>query len=174
MGGHYQILIPLLSLLFVRVDLTDFWPLEYDAQVVKILDGDTLVMRINRRVINLRLSKIDAPEKGQPFLKDGGDAGAESKKCLVRELRKLSRIEVEIEGHDIYRRTLGDLSGLSFKLIENGCASLYPHAVFRTKQDKFKYLRALFSAKSRRLGLWSKGGYQVPKVWRKSHRHRRK
>ncbi len=174
MGGPYQILIPLLSLLFVRVDLTDLWPLQYPVQVVKILDGDTLVLRINRRIINLRLSRIDAPEKGQPFINQKGDAGLESKKCLARELQKKSRLEVAIEGHDIYKRVLGDISELSLDLVRNGCASLYPYATFHSQREKFTYLRALSHAKSKRLGLWSRGGYVNPKIWRKLHRHQRK
>lgn len=174
MRGHYQILIPLLSLLLVRVDLTDLFPLKYPVQVLEILDGDTLVVGINQRRIKLRLSRIDAPEKGQPFLHERGDAGAESKKCLAAQLKKLPHLIISIEGYDIYKRTLGDLSGLSFKLVQNGCSSLYPHAVFQSREEKSQYMRALTRAKSKRLGLWAQGGFMTPKIWRKSHRHQRK
>ena len=174
MGRPYQILIPLLSLFFTRVDLTDLIPLKYDVQVLEILDGDTLIVGINHRRIKLRLSRIDAPEKGQPFIDGQGDAGKESKRCLEDALKKITSIEVAIEGTDIYGRSLGDIVGLSYMLIQKGCASLYPYARFSSKTEKYQYMRAHAHAKSRHIGLWFKGGYQTPKLWRKSHRHQRK
>lgn len=165
MGHPYQFLLPLLSLFWVRVDLTDLIPLELRVQIVDIRDGDTLTVRSGRRSMQVRLSKIDAPELKQKFHQSQIDAGIVSRNCL----RKLASEEgiLRIEGHDIYHRILGDVDGLNFRIVENGCAGLYPHAVFSSVKEKWRYLRALKEAKKNRRGVWVHGGYMVPKKWRK-------
>lgn len=165
MGRPYQILMPLLSLFLVRVDLTDLFPLKIPVKVLKIYDGDTVLVRHGSLEMKVRFSKIDSPEKGQPFFGSSRDAGAFSKKCLEKHIKK--DVVLTIEKEDIYGRILGDLDGLSLKLIENGCTSLYPHAVFNSRKEKMKYLLALKKAKARRRGLWQFGGFRQPKMWRK-------
>lgn len=162
----YQILIPLLSLFFCRVDLTDLFPLDYEVQIVEVLDGDTVEVRKGSYSWRIRLSKIDAPEMGQPFFV-GGDAGKMSKECLLRLFEKRSH-HLEIEKFDIYRRILGDLSQLNYKLVSEGCAPLYPHARFSSRKEKGMYLRAMERARRLKLGLWNNGGFRQPKLWRKT------
>ena len=161
----YQILVPLLSLFWVRVDLTDLVPMKLKVQIVDIRDGDTLTVRSGKRLMSVRLSRIDAPELSQNFHQSKINAGYLSRNCL----RSLSPEEgiLTIEGFDIYHRTLGDVDGLNFRSVERGCAGLYPHAVFHSVNEKWKYLRALNQAKKNRRGLWARGGYMVPKKWRK-------
>ena len=161
----YQILVPLLSLFWVRVDLTDLFPLELRVQIVDIRDGDTLTVRSWRKTMQVRLSKIDAPELRQNFHHSRLDAGIISRDC-VRRLAPKEGI-LRIEGHDIYHRILGDVEGLNFRIIERGCAGLYPHALFPSVKEKWRYLRALNEAKKNRRGVWAHGGYMVPKKWRK-------
>lgn len=167
MRPTYQILLPLFSLFLVRVDLTDLWPLELKVRLVKVLDGDTLLIEREGHQDKLRLSKIDAPEKGQPFLNSRRDAGLESKKCLMGPLGRRAQFFIQIEKRDIYGRLLGDLEGLSLKLVEAGCTGLYPHAVFANRQEKYRYLRALEKAQRERKGIWKFGGFLRPKLWRK-------
>ena len=82
MRRPYQILLPLLSLFFVRVDLTDLFPLQLAVKVLKVYDGDTVSVQYGNHIWKVRLAKIDAPEKGQPFLSDKKDAGRWSQQCL--------------------------------------------------------------------------------------------
>lgn len=166
MGRPYQILLPLFSLFLVRVDLTDLYPLYLPVKVLKVYDGDTVLVQYQRHNLRVRLSKIDAPEMGQPFFR-GGDAGAFSKNCLLRFLSVGETKELEIHGMDIYRRTLGDLSGLNLKLIAEGCSGLYPHATFASEKEKYRYLMALQEAKRLKKGIWNLSGYMQPKNWRK-------
>jgi endonuclease YncB( thermonuclease family) len=160
MRGLYQILMPLLGLFLVRVDLTDLFPMKIPVEVLKIYDGDTILVRHKSFRFKVRLSKIDAPEKFQ------GKSGMISKQCLEKVLKNQSRILI-IEKQDIYGRILGELDGLSLKLIEQGCSPLYPHAEFRNQREKFEYLRALKIAKAARSGLWQYDGFVQPKKWRK-------
>lgn len=164
----YQILVPLLSLFLVRVDLTDLFPLSMRVKLLKVYDGDTVLLRTGSYRMKLRFSKIDAPEMGQPILHKNLDAGLLSKKCLEKWVREGDYYELKMESYDIYGRILGDLNGLSLKLIQEGCVTLYPYSKFKNEREKFLYLRALKRAKSQRVGLWDFGGYKQPMLWRKS------
>lgn len=167
MGRPYQILMPLLSLFLVRVDLTDLFPLKIPVKVLKVYDGDTILVGHGTLQMKVRFSKIDSPEIGQPFFNSDRDAGASSKKCLEKILFQNTIHHLRIEKEDIYGRILGDLDDLSFKLIESGCTTLYPHATFDSRKEKMKYLLALKKAKASRRGLWQYGGFRQPKMWRK-------
>lgn len=165
MGRPYQILMPLLSLFLVRVDLTDLFPLKIPVKVLKVYDGDTVLVRHGSLEMKVRFAKIDSPEKGQPFFGSTRDAGEYSKRCLEKIIQKEAILAVEKE--DIYGRILGDLDGLSLKLIKHGCTTLYPHATFDSRKEKMEFLRALKKAKASRRGLWQYGGFRQPKLWRK-------
>lgn len=161
----YQILLPLLSLFWVRVDLTDLFPLEVPVKIVEIMDGDTLTVQSGRMRLKVRLSRIDAPELGQKFHLGNADAGRASRTCLTRHVPRASLLR--IEGFDMYQRILGDVGGLNFLAVRNGCSGLYPHATFRSVREKNLFITALAEAKKNRRGLWSRGGYMVPKKWRR-------
>lgn len=164
---HYQILLPLFSLFLVRVDLTDLYPMKLNVKLIQVYDGDTLQVMSGMGELRVRLSKIDAPEKKQPFHGGRGDAGASSKECLEKVLHTKKSLILKVEGLDIYHRVLGDISNINFLLIKEGCAGLYPHTKFNSAKEKQKFLREYFKAKKFKRGLWANGGYQSPKEWRK-------
>ena len=168
MGRPYQILFPLFSLFLVRVDLTDLKPLPINVTILKVYDGDTVLVQSGFFKSKVRLSRIDAPEKGQPFATGIGDAGDLARKCLMKLLS--SKAELTIEGIDLYGRILGDLDEVSFQLVEQGCVSIYPHAKFESQQQKYVFLRALIRSKFLKKGLWAFGGVEQPKAWRKKHK----
>lgn len=172
MAAPYQILLPLLSLFFVRVDLTDLIPMTYEVHLVRLLDADTVVVKHRSQSWRVRLSKIDAPEKGQRFIKGGGDSGRRSLSCARKVIGTQETFVLSINGHDLYGRMLGELGSLSFDLVKNGCVSLYQHARFRSKQEKSEFLRELMQAKHEKRGLWARGGFLRPKVWRKKFSRR--
>ncbi len=172
MRGLYQILIPLLSLFLVRVDLTDLTPLEFEVQVVKVYDGDTVLVKKGGWAQKVRLSRIDAPEKEQPYLSGRKGAGQFSKACLTKNLGKTALLK--IEGHDLYHRILGDVDGVSFSLLEQGCVTLYPYAGFDSVAEKFDYLKSYMKARQMRQGLWAFAGILQPKAWRKKSKIRKR
>jgi endonuclease YncB( thermonuclease family) len=164
MGRHYQILIPLLSIFLVRVDLTDLFPLKLGVKILKVYDGDTVLVGRGSYQWKVRLSRIDAPELNQPFLGSLGSAGLLSRNCLVNMLG--DEAQLRFEKMDMYGRILGDLDQVTLKMIKEGCASLYPYAEFTHQQEKYTYINALKLAKTRRRGLWKYGGIMQPKKWR--------
>lgn len=161
----YQILIPLLSLFWVRVDLTDLYPLKLQVQTVEIMDGDTLTVQAGKMTIKVRLSKLDAPEMKQTFYQSRKNAGVFSRNCLRRIIPEKGTLS--ISGFDMYQRSLGDFAGVNLKAVSLGCSGLYPHANFSSVQEKTQFLKALIKAKKERRGVWAWGGYVLPKKWRK-------
>jgi micrococcal nuclease len=170
MRPPYQYWIPLLSLFLVRVDLTDLYSLSIPVRLIEVLDGDTVRISQGSQVWKLRFSRIDSPEKGQPFLgKERGDAGRFSTMCFKKVIGNRRNFMLRLEKFDVYGRMLGDLDNLSFDLVRNGCAGLYPMAEFSSRREKWIYLRALYSARARATGVWEHGGYETPKSWRKKY-----
>ena len=165
MRHPYQILLPLLSLFWVRVDLTDLFPLKIPVEIVDIRDGDTMAVRTGNRVLRVRLSRIDAPELHQKYSAIDRDAGIDARDCVRKLAIKLATLS--IEGFDLYHRILGNVDDINFLAVKNGCSGLYPHARFDSVREKMEFLRALLKARELRLGVWKFGGYQTPKVWRK-------
>lgn len=165
MGGHYQILLPLLSIFLVRVDLTDLIPVRMEVKILKVYDGDTVLVSRGNYRMKVRLSRIDSPELKQPYIRDQRNAGEFSRKCLIKLLKNKAILTIEKE--DIYGRILGDLDKVTFRMIQKGCTTLYPHAEFSSKKEKFRYLFALKKAKARKRGLWKYGGIIQPKKWRR-------
>jgi endonuclease YncB( thermonuclease family) len=169
MHRPYQIIIPLLSLFLVRVDLTDLIPLKMRVNILHVYDGDTLLIQRGSFKQKLRLVPIDSPELGQLTLGwPVVDAGSYSGECLKKMLSSTGVLEVR--GHDIYGRILGDIDGVSLKLIRAGCSTLYPYATFNSRAEKAQFFRALFQAKKQRRGLWARGGFIKPMAWRKKNK----
>ena len=165
MRRPYQILVPLLSLFLVRVDLTDLWPLEMKVRILKVYDGDTVLIQKGNWTQRVRLSPIDAPELMQPFWNGKPGAGQLAQTCLKKNLSSTGILR--LQGHDIYHRMLGDLDHVAIKLVRQGCASLYPYAKFESVAMKYQFLKAMMEARKKRRGYWAFGGIQQPKAWRK-------
>jgi endonuclease YncB( thermonuclease family) len=162
----YQILMPLLSLFLVRVDLTDLIPLNIPVKFHKAYDGDTILVSRGSYFLKVRLIHIDSPEKDQLFLNSHISAGEASLQCLKEALKFEQSLLLTVHGFDIYRRILGDVNGLSYRLIQRGCTSLYPQARFSSRGEMFRYLTAFKYAQVTRRGLWGAGNYLLPKKWR--------
>ena len=87
------------------------------AKCIKVIDGDTIVFKCDKREMTVELEGVDAPELGQPWGKEV--------RSFVRDLLQGRELEVEIveagNGHGTARVVVGgcDLSRL---LAERGLA----------------------------------------------------
>ena len=145
-------------------------------RVVKVVDGDTVYVLDGAKTEHkVRLSGIDAPERGQSF-------GLQSKERLS-ELVAGKDVRVEWGKRDRYRRIVGtvwvaspDCSAATCPLtLDAGLAQLtsglawhfkrYAHE--QPEEERERYAFAEEEAKAKRVGLWSDPAPVPPWEWRR-------
>jgi len=134
---------------------------EFDARVIAVLDGDTVMVLRHGKKLKIRLSNIDAPESDQPY-------GKASREALVKRVQKKS-IHIKSQAVDKYGRLIAEISvdgkSVNEEQVRNGMAWEYSH--FHSNK---RYLLLSRQAQQARRGLW--GGYEKPvspEKWRKTH-----
>lgn len=148
---------------------------ELSAEVVKVVDGDTLHLRLpnSKKNQRLRLNGIDAPETNQPFGKKSAQFlrnQVQGKKVIVRfdPARKFDR----------YKRMLGNIyidgKNIELLMLKEGMAW---HYSYYNKDPE--YAAAERAARAAKKGLWSDPNpiepYQFRKMKRqKSNKRKRK
>lgn len=128
----------------------------FSAKVVKISDGDTITILQGKQQIKVRLFGIDAPELKQPY-------GKKSKQFLANLIAG-KVVEVEENGKDRYKRTLGIIhykgQDINAQMVLNGYAWAY-----------IKYSRMYVDheklARENKRGLWQSNDPTPPWEWRK-------
>ena len=127
-----------------------------------VSDGDTIhVVTDGNEKFKVRLDRIDAPEKDQPY-------GKESTAYLTSLIRGKT-VRVEWQKKDQYGRVLGiiylDKTDINLKMVETGNAHHYSYF------DKTPaYSAAESAAKEKMLGLWASDNVISPYEWRKNKR----
>jgi endonuclease YncB( thermonuclease family) len=152
----YWLLLPLL------LAANAAWGETFNGKVVRVADGDTLTLLIDRKQIKVRLNEIDAPESKQAF-------GQRSKQSLS-ELCAGQQATVRSSGRDKYDRVLGrvECGGVdaNAEQVRRGMAWVY---------DRYVTDRSLYAlqddARAAHLGLWADKTPTAPWVWRKQHKH---
>ena len=136
-------------------------------RVIRVIDGDTIVVLSNNHPVKVRLKDIDAPEMGQPY-------GKKSKKALSKKIFKVW-LDLDNKGKDHYGRTLGTLyrdgEDINLYMVKNGHAWVYRHYT-----NDSGYLKAEEIARLQRLGIWKlpKSQQTAPWEWRKHEKDRNK
>lgn len=164
------------GLLFsVLLQLPPAYSAALEGRVVHVADGDTLtVLDDDNRQHKVRLSGIDAPERGQPF---GKRATTE-----LASLAKNKRVIVDWHKTDRYRRIIGVVrvppedcelctpsvdAGLA--LIEDGLAWHYrAYERDQSVDERREYRQAEAEARARREGLWTDADPVAPWDWRRN------
>lgn len=142
-----------------------------DAEVRKVIDGDTVVVNKAGSLIKVRLDAIDCPEDGQ-------DWGDNAKYGLIKLIGGRS-VKLEEHGADHHGRLLatiyvqeGDDCGwlnVNEKMVTRGHAwvmRLFYDHLPKDRQNKLNSLERW--AKSKKIGLWSKPDPIPPWHWRKT------
>ena len=152
---------------------------DIDGKVVSVNDGDTVRVLDSAMVEHrVRLTGIDAPEKGQPF-------GTASRRHLA-SLVAGKPVLVESAGSDRYGRLLGKVwvrpddcpdcgrtLDANLAQIQAGMAWWYQYyADDQPPGDRESYQSAAMQAKRLRLGLWSEADAIPPWAWRRGERPR--
>lgn len=134
---------------------------EFDASVIAVMDGDTVMVLHEGKKIKIRLANIDAPELAQPF-------GKESRLSLVELILK-KQVHINSRAVDTYGRMIAELSvsgvNVNAEMVRGGLAWEYSHF----HRDK-KYFALQTVAQQTHRGLWGKSEQPVqPEQWRKLH-----
>ncbi len=133
---------------------------EPNAQVVRIVDGDTMVVRVGRTDERLRLIGINTPESvdpNRPVMCFGKEASQHLKS--LTPVGTSIRIERDVEPRDKFGRLLGyvyraaDGKFVNLAQITDGYANQYTFPPNVAHTDEFR--RAAAAARSQGVGLWS-------------------
>lgn len=132
----------------------------FEAPVIAVIDGDTVLVLRGAQKVKVRMVDIDAPEKQQPY-------GRRSRRALC-ELVCRREVQLDTRAADQYGRLLATLyvDGINVnqEMVRHGHAWEYSH--FHAD----KTYRALQSeARQAGRGLWSQAAPQAPAQWRKQH-----
>lgn len=140
---------------------------DFTGKVVKVTDGDTInVLESDKTLHKVRLTGIDAPERGQPY-------GSKSTDYLASMVAG-KQVYVESDKKDRYGRNLGkvliDGQDINLEQVKAGMAWWYEYYKKQQSQsDQRLYEQAEKDARNGKLGLWADPHPVNPYEWRKSH-----
>jgi len=128
-------------------------------RVVRVVDGDTIIVLAGRDQVRVRLAGIDAPERpGQPYSVASRDA--------LAQVVAGKMVTVTYDAHDQYGRVIGqvDASGVNANTqqLQRGYAWVYAR-FNRSPIDQAIQAQARF----RRVGLWADPAPIPPWQWRR-------
>ena len=135
---------------------------DFTGRVVKVSDGDTLTLLVDKAQFRVRLDGIDAPERGQAY-------GKRSQQSLAN-LCAAKQAHVEDRGQDNYGRTIGRVNcagvDANNEQVRRGMAWVFTRYV--PFGSPLYELEAY--ARLRQLGLWADARPVAPWDWRAAGR----
>lgn len=134
-------------------------------RVVKVSDGDSIIVLEGNTQHEIRLLGIDAPEKEQPF-------GHRSKIALANNVAGKT-VEVEYSKRDSDQHITGKVIYMGYDInlrqLELGMAwHLKQDEAEQNAEDSSKYAQAEHVAQQNKLGLWKQATPQAPWEYRKA------
>lgn len=126
--------------------------------VLRVKDGDSIVVSSAGRKVNVRIADMDAPELGQAY-------GVQARDALV-SLVGGREVHLELVGGDVYRRIVANVyvegRDVAAELVGQGLAW-----VRRAYAPAARLIRLEDDARAARRGLWADANPIPPWVWRK-------
>lgn len=132
---------------------------------MKVVQGDTIMVYVNKKMLNIRLAYIDCPELQQPY---GQEALKFTSDLLLRK-----KIQVEIESYAENGQLIGRVNvngeDLSMTLVKAGLAW------YCKEHGTERYLlKAQRKAKRSKIGLWSQKKPVPPWIFRQEGNDQKK
>ncbi|MFM2408466.1 MAG: hypothetical protein RL358_1208 [Pseudomonadota bacterium] len=132
----------------------------FNAKVIAVLDGDTVLIKRQAGVLKVRLVEIDAPEKSQPF-------GASSQQSLAGMVLG-KQVQFTSQAFDQYERMIAHLNvnglDVNAEQIKRGMAWEYSHF-----HSNHALVALEVEARAAPRGLWAMSAPIAPWDWRKQH-----
>ena len=137
---------------------------EFDAKVIAVMDGDTVMVLHEGKKVKVRLANIDAPESDQTF-------GKESRDALVNMVLK-KQVHINSQAVDQYGRLVAEIQvdgqSVNEAQVNNGMAWEYSHF-----HGNHRYKNLNKYAQQSHRGLWAQSVQPIsPEQWRKTHAHK--
>lgn len=137
-------------------------PVKVKGKVVRIIDGDTFELLVKKEPYKIRMSAVDAPEKGQAHYQQSRQA--------LANLIFGKMVTVELTGKDRYGRWLGDVYSSNNEYI-NGWLIADGMVWHYEKFSKSAPLAASeANARRQKLGLWAQDDPIAPWLFRANTR----
>lgn len=141
----------------------------FQGEVVRVLDGDTIDVLVNRRTIRVRLIDIDAPESGQAFSQRAHQRLAA---LTYRQIVEIAKKETDQYGRILgtvyvnlsYSSNVTQRTNINAVMVEEGMAWAYR---YDGKPVNLQMYALEKKARSQRRGLWSDSNAQEPWKWRR-------
>lgn len=160
--ARIAVVAALAALLSVLAVVEHEEPAKVPGRVTRIIDADTIEVRLKTGQIRVRLYAIDAPEMDQPW---GPEATQALSKLVLRQTVEIEPVEEDTDGRIVATVFVGD-DDVNADLVRSGDAWAFRPQM--TKADEG--LCDLESqARAARRGLWSlpPDQTQAPWVWRR-------
>ena len=133
----------------------------HEGKVVRIVDGDTLVLLVDEKQHKIRLSDIDTPERKQPF-------GTRAKQALSElafgKQARVVEVTVDRYGRIVGRVYVNEID-VNRELVSQGYAWVY-----RKYSNDAELLELETQAMEKGLGLWTDPNPIPPWEWRRGRR----
>lgn len=131
-------------------------------RVVRVNDGDTLTVLVDRKQVKVRIASIDAPELGQPFGRRSGKA--------LSDLCAGKNATFEETGKDRYGRTIGPVNcgGLDAATEQVRAGLAWVYVKYAPKGSALYRIEE--RAREERIGLWESNTRIPPWEWRQRQR----
>ncbi len=131
---------------------------QFSGEVLRVIDGDTIVVSAASKKVTIRLSEIDSPEKDQAF---GKEATKFTSDLVLGKTVTLSVSSVDKYGRRVAKVILADGQNLNRELVMAGLAWWYK---WFSNDTTLGDLEA--EARDKRLGLWQESKPTPPWVFR--------
>jgi micrococcal nuclease len=141
-------------------------------QVIRVVDGDTIIVKKGATKLTIRLVGIDAPEVSHAKNEPGQPFSQQSTKHLAGLVLNKT-VDVKSHGPDRYGRTLGEVfldgNNINLAMVKSGFAEVYRGTPAKG-QNMTPYWKAEEEARRAGKGMWVLGDkYVSPREWRKTH-----
>ena len=167
-----------ISLIISLFLLSTYTFADFNAKVVKIVDGDTIHAKdyMSNKIYKVRLLGIDAPEKDQSYGKRSTNflKGIIDKKYISIISKPKNNNPFSL---DRYKRVIGKIvyenKDINYLMLQNGMAwhyKKYKNSQSKVDQESYSIVESIASKNS--VGLWSASKPIPPWKWRKAYRKR--
>ena len=129
----------------------------FNAKVIKVIDGDSLVVKSGLRTTEVRLSGIDAPEYSQTY---GKICGNQLRGKILGKNVQLKTVDTDRYGRSVAVIYLANRN-INREIVANGCAWAY-----RKYLDDNSLIGLEQQARRKKIGLWSKSNPLPPWQYR--------